>query len=167
MIGAMYGPIGVGAYILSYRNQHSMKAPGWRALGISVFFVTGNITGFILLALFQTLFLLESSVFLLVIPVSFLVSWLAFIAPATTIRRGTQYWKAVLQTLLTAVVSTCLTLIGIIPVLILLFIRWFPTEININSPLFWITMPACAIAGAVVVYPYSYWVARRNLNFWP
>lgn len=78
----------------------------------------------ILLVLFQALFLPGGSLVLLVIPGSFLLSWLAFLAPLTASTRGRPYWKSARQTLLTAFISSCFALSGIFPVLILLDFRW-------------------------------------------
>lgn len=165
LIGTIFGPLGVVAYMLSFRNHQTTKASGLKAVGISTFLATGNIIGIILLVVFQTLFLPEGSVILLVIPVSFLVNWLAFISPLTTSTRNTRYWKAVQQTLLTAFISSCFVLAGIFPALILLSFRW--PVVGPTSPLLWIMMTACGIVGVVVVYPFSIWMARRNLDFWP
>jgi CubicO group peptidase (beta-lactamase class C family) len=77
LIGALFGPLGLIVYVLSYRNRQTVKASGWKALGIATFLAAGTIFGIILLTLYQTLFLPDGSVFLLVVPVSFLVnhSW--------------------------------------------------------------------------------------------
>jgi CubicO group peptidase (beta-lactamase class C family) len=166
LIAALSGPLGIADYLLSYRNKKTMKASGWKALGLSVFVATGNVTAVIILAVFQRLFLPAGSVILLVIPVSFLGSWLVFIALLTTCTRGMRYWKAVRQTLLTALITSCFALVGIFPVLVLLSIRWFPYDVDLASPLFWIMMTACGIAAAVVVYPFSLWTVRRNLDLW-
>jgi hypothetical protein len=144
-----------------------MNAPGWKTLGLSVFLSTGNVIAVILLAVFQRLFLPGGSVILLVIPLSFLVNWLVFVTPLTTATQGLQYWKAARQTLLTAFIASCFTLAGMLPVLVLLSFRWFPNDVDLTSPLFWIMMTACGIAGAVVVYPFCYWMAHRNLDIWP
>jgi len=165
LITALLGPLGLAAYYLSYRNPKTMKVPGWKALGLSAFLTTGNIAGTILSAVFSALFLPEGSVILLMIPVSFLVTWLAFIAPLATTTRGLRFWAAVRQTALTAFISTCFTLVGIFPALILLSFRWPNIELTIS--LFWIMMTACGVAGGLVVYPFSIWMARRNLDFWP
>jgi CubicO group peptidase (beta-lactamase class C family) len=164
LIGALFGPLGLAAYYFSYRKQEPLKASGWKALGISAFFATGNITTVVLLAALQKLFLPQGSLVLLVIPVTILVSWLVFIAPLITSARGIRYWKAARQTLLTAFISSCIVLAGIFPVLILLSFRW--PEVDLASPLFWIMMTACGIAGAVVVYPFSFWLAHRNIVIW-
>jgi CubicO group peptidase (beta-lactamase class C family) len=167
LIVALLGPLGSLTYLLSFRNPKAMQKSGWKALGISVFISTGSIAAILLLTIYQSLFLPEGSVILLVIPVSFLVSWLAFIAPLTTSTRGMRYWKAVRQTLLTAFITSCLALVGIFPVLVLLSIRWFPYDVDLTSPLFWIMMTTCGIVGAVVVYPFSIWMAHRKLDIWP
>lgn len=167
LIGALFGPVGLAAYLLSYRHQQAMKATLSKALGMSVFSTTGTVTGLILLTVLQKLFLPGGSVILLVIPVTFLVGWLTFIAALTTSTRHIRYWKAVRQTVLTAFISACFVLAGLFPMLVFLSLRWFPTEVDLTSPLFWIMMTACSIAGAVVIYPFSFWMARRKLDYWP
>jgi hypothetical protein len=144
-----------------------MKAPGMTALGIGVFSATGNIVGLILLIVFQVLLLPGGSVILLVLPVAFLVSWLVFIAPLVAFTSRARYWKALRQTFLAALISSCFIVAGIFPVLAFLSIRWFLYGFDLASPMFWVMMTACGIAGGLVVYPYSLWLARRNLDFWP
>jgi CubicO group peptidase (beta-lactamase class C family) len=165
LITALLGPLGIGVYYLSLRNRRTRKAPGWKALGISAFIAAGNIAGTILLAVFQALFLPEGSMILLLIPVSFLVTWLAFIAPLVVTTRGLPYRDAVRKTLLTAFISACFALAGIFPVLILLSFRWQGIELTIL--LLWTMMTACSLAGAVVVYPFNLWMVCHKLDFWP
>ena len=118
LIGALFGPLGLIVYVLSYRNRQTMKALGWKALGIATFLATGTIFGIILWTLYQTLFLPDGGVFLLVVPVSFLVSWLIFIAPLAASTTDKRYWITVRQTLLTAFISTCFVFVVIFPALI-------------------------------------------------
>jgi hypothetical protein len=164
LITVLLGPLGAAAYFFSYRNPQTMMAPGWKALGISALIVTGNIAGTALLAVFQALFLPEGSVILLMIPVSFLVAWLAFIAPLVGAAGGVRFWIAVWQTLLTAFISACFALAGIFPAIVLLSFWW--QGVDITLPLFWIMMTVCGLAGMVAVYPFSAWIAHRKLDFW-
>ena len=165
LIGALFGPLGLIVYVLSYRNRQTVKASGWKALGIATFLAAGTIFGIILLALYQTLFLPDGSVFLLVVPVSFLVSWLIFIAPLAASTTDKRYWIAVRQTLLTAFISICFVSAGIFPALIFFELRWLGVELT--DTLFWVMMTGCGITGTMAVYPFSLWMTRRNLDFWP
>jgi CubicO group peptidase (beta-lactamase class C family) len=167
LIGALFGPLGLAAYVLSDRNQRAMKVPGLTALGIAVFSATGNIVGLILLVVFQVMLLPGGSVILLVLPVSFLISWLVFIAPLVASTRSARYWKAMRQTFLTAIITSCFVIAGTFPILALLSIRWFLYGFDLANPMFWVMMTACGIAAALVVYPFSLWMTHRNLDFWP
>lgn len=165
LIGALFGPLGLIVYVLSYRNRQTVKASGWKALGIATFLAAGTIFGIILLTLYQTLFLPDGSVFLLVVPVSFLVSWLIFIAPLAASTTDKRYWITVRQTLLTAFISTCFVFVVIFPALIFFELRWHGVELT--DTLFWVMMTGCGIIGTMAVYPFSLWMTRRNLDFWP
>ena len=165
LIGALFGPLGLIVYVLSYRNRQTVKASGWKALGIATFLAAGTIFGIILLTLYQTLFLPDGSVFLLVVPVSFLVSWLIFIAPLAASTTDKRYWITVRQTLLTAFISTCFVFVVIFPALIFFELRWLGVELT--DTLFWVMMTGCGITGTMAVYPFSLWMTRRNLDFWP
>lgn len=165
LIGALFGPLGLIVYVLSYRNRQTVKASGWKALGIATFLAAGTIFGIILLTLYQTLFLPDGSVFLLVVPVSFLVSWLIFIAPLAASTTDKRYWITVRQTLLTAFISTCFVFVVIFPALIFFELRWLGVELT--DTLFWVMMTGCGIIGTMAVYPFSLWMTRRNLDFWP
>jgi hypothetical protein len=159
------GPLGWIAYALSYRNLHTTKASGWKAVGISVFLATGNLTGIIFLAIYQDLFLPEGSIILLVIPTAFLVSWLVFTVPITKSTANTRHLHALQKSLLMSIIASFFVLAGVFPVVVLFELRW--PGIEPTSLLFWIMMTACGISGVVVVYPYTYWLAHRHLDFWP
>jgi hypothetical protein len=45
LIGVLFGPLRLIVYVLSYRNRQTMKASGWKALGIAAFLAIGNICG--------------------------------------------------------------------------------------------------------------------------
>jgi CubicO group peptidase (beta-lactamase class C family) len=155
------GPLGSGAYLLSHRKPGASKAPGSRALGISVLVATGNVTGLILLVVFQVLFFPQGSVVLLAVPAAFLVVWLALLAPLAAAARGLRYGQALRRTLLPAFVSSCSASLGMLAVAVLLSLRWFLNGVDLASPMFWVMMTACAIASAIVAYPSSLWMARR------
>ncbi len=163
VVGALWGPLGVGTYGSSFRNPATRKAAGWRAMGLAVFSVTGNILAIILLALYQLTFQREGSILMAMIPVAFLVSWVGFLTPLAAFRIRSRYWKTLGQTILTGFISTCYVLIGILPVLIALSYRW-PV---LNGVLFWVMMLACGMAGAAAVYPFSYWLIQRGFDIWP
>jgi CubicO group peptidase (beta-lactamase class C family) len=167
LIGALFGPLGIAAYLLSYRNPATRQSTGWKALGMATFIVIGNMTSLILLTVFQPHFLLESSILVLVLPLAFLVDWLALLSPLVASTRAIRYWKAVLQTLLTAFFTSHLAFVGILPVVILLAIRWFLNGFDLTRPLFWFMMTIGGLAGVVLVYPLSFWLARRKRPFWP
>ena len=167
LIGAVFGPLGLAVYLLAYRNLPAVRAVGWKALGMAVFSAVGNVTGLVLLVLLQMLFLQDNSLILLVIPVSFQVSWLFFFAPLAASTSSISYWRAAWRTLLTALVSACFVLAGLFPVLILLTIRWFLPGVDLANPLFWVMMVTCGIAGALACYPFSLWLAYRRLDYWP
>ena len=166
LIGAAFGPLGLAAYLLSFRNQRTRQAIGWRALGMAVLLALGNITGLILVTIFQALVYPDISAVLLVIPVSFLVSWLAFIAPLASATKGIGYRKATWRTKLTAFIAACFALAGIFPMLLLLTIRWFLFGIDLTSPLIWVMMITCGMVAAVMVYPFSVWLVYRNPELW-
>lgn len=166
LIGAAFGPVGLAAYLLSYRNQHTGQALGWKALGMAVFLALGHLTGFVLVTVFQALVYPDISAVLLVIPVSFLVNWLAFISPFASATKGIGYGKAIWRTKLSAFISACFALAGTFPVLIFLTIRWFLFGVNLTSPMYWAMMTICGLTGAVMVYPFSLWLISRNPELW-
>jgi len=163
LAGVLWGPVGVGTYWFSARNTDFRKAKGWRALGLAVFIATGNILGIILLALYQFFLQREGSILLAMIPITFLVSWLGFLSPLAAAASRSRYWKVLGQTILAGFISSCFALMGIFPMLIILSYRW-PVIVPV---LFWVMMLACGIAGAAVLYPFSYWMVRRNFDIWP
>jgi hypothetical protein len=167
LIGTIFGPLGMTTYILSFRNQKTMQAQVWKALGIAAFLATGNITGIILLTIFQVLFLPEGIVLFLLVPASFLVSWVVFIAPLTASTQRIHYRKALIQTLLIAFIATCFTLAGIIPLLIVVVVKWTLTGYGLTIALVWFMITISNIVGMMIVYPFSLWMAHYKLDFWP
>jgi len=166
LIAALSGPLGIAVYLLSYRNKKNNEGLWLEGVGIVGICRHRKCHRCHHIGRFPEAVFTRWQRHPAGYPVSFLVSWLAFIAPLITCTRGMRYRKAVRQTLLTAFITSCFAQVGIFPVLVLLSIRWFPYDVDLASSLFWIMMTACGIAAAVVVYPFILWTVRRNLDCW-
>jgi CubicO group peptidase (beta-lactamase class C family) len=163
----VFGPLGLAAYLVSHRGAEGPRANWRRALSATFSCASGNAAGFYLLFTLIVLFQPQGDLLLLTLVFPLLVSWLIFQAPIFAHRTGGGYLVALRGTLLTAVITTILVLAGMLPVIILLQLRWFPLgNFDVMNPLLWLMVSLAAMAGALVAYPFHYWMARRGFLSW-
>jgi CubicO group peptidase (beta-lactamase class C family) len=164
----IFGPLGFAVYRVSHRETKSSRA-NWRcALGATLSCASGNAAGFYLLFALITLFQPQGDLLPLALVFPLLVGWLIFRAPMFAHQTGGGYLFALHRTLLTEVITTILVLAGLLPVIILLQLRWFPLgNLNVMSPLLWLMVSLGAMAGGLFAYPFNTWMARRGFLSWP
>jgi hypothetical protein len=164
----IFGPLGLAVYRVSHRETKRSRA-NWRcALGATLSCASGNGAGFYLLFVLIILFQPQGDLFLLTLVFPLLVGWLIFRAPMFAHQTGAGYLFALRRTLLTEVITTILVLAGLLPVIILLQLRWFPLgNFDVMNPLFWLMVSLAAMAGALFAYPFNTWMARRGFTIWP
>ena len=166
LVTVLFGPLGLLGYLRLYRRPGRQASNWLRALGASMYSVTGNAAA-LMFVIAGTCFILPDvglSPWMLVAPL--LVGWLIFRAPLMVARSAGRYWVAVRRTLLAEFVSTILVMAGIVPVIILLPDRWIFAQ-DPSGPFFWGFLLLGAIVGAVILYPYNVWMARRGSAPWP
>jgi CubicO group peptidase (beta-lactamase class C family) len=163
----VFGPLGFAAYRVSHRGAKGSGASWRRALGATLFCTSGNTAGFHLFFALIILFQPQGDLLLLTFVFPLLVSWLIFMAPTFAREAGEGYLVALRRTLLSAVITTILVLAGMLPVIILLQLRWFPLgNFDVMNPLFWLMVSLAAMAAALVAYPFHHWMARRGFLPW-
>jgi CubicO group peptidase (beta-lactamase class C family) len=164
----IFGPLGFAVYQVSHRETKSSGANWRRALGATLSCASGNGAGFYLLFALITLFQPQGDLLLLALVFPLLVGWLILRAPMFAHQTGGGYLLALRRTLLTEVITTILVLAGMLPVIILLQFCWFPLgNFDVMNPLLWLMVSLAAMAGALVTYPFNYWMARRGFLCWP
>ena len=157
-----FGPLGLLAYWL---DDGQAGGSLWRrALGGTVYSVIGNITGLLGLLAFYYFFVPNGSIGPIVLLAPLLVGWLAFRAPQLGARLGMAYPRAAGRALLTEIISASLVLAGLFPVLYLGVIHWLSGHNDLARPAWWGILGLAAVAGALVVYPFHLWLARRGLD---
>ena len=52
------------------------------------------------------------------------------------------------------------------PVFVLVVNRWSPFGLLLTDPLFWPLLTLATIVGALVAYPFHFWMARRGVVRW-
>jgi hypothetical protein len=177
---ALFGPFGLVAYLTSYRQpvrspESQAAVIGWRrALGATVFSVAGYAIG-ITLAFFTLYFILsfsESSPWSIAARfygLPLIVALLMFHAPLVVFLEGRRYWPAVRRVFITEVISLNFALVGMLPVAGILMDRC-ERHLGMRGPgsvLFWGVIVLGALAGALTVYPFNAWMARRGFSWWP
>jgi hypothetical protein len=172
LVTVLFGPLGLLSYRRSYRRPGQQVSNGWRALGASMYSVTGIAAGLVFVIVSFYLFLPAGDAGPLILVAPLLVGWLIFRAPLVAARLGGRYWVAVRRTLPAEFISTILVLIGMLPVLILLpdilsTEWWGGFARDPSSQLFWGIVSLAAIVGAVILYPYNVWMVRRGSAAWP
>jgi CubicO group peptidase (beta-lactamase class C family) len=164
----IFGPLGFAVYRVSHRETKSSRANWRRALGATLSCASGNAAGFYLLFALIILFQPQGDLLPLALVFPLLVGWLIFRAPMFAHQTGGGYPFALRRTLLTEVITTILVLAGLLPVIILLQLRWFPLgNFDVMSPLLWLMVSLGAMAGVLFAYPFNTWMARRGFLSWP
>jgi uncharacterized membrane protein len=157
-----FGPLGLLAYWL---DQRQAEGSSWRrALGATVYSVIGNTVGLLMLLTVYDALLPNRSIGLLVLLAPLLVGWLAFRAPLLGARLRTGYLRAAGRALLTELISTCLVMAGLFPVLYLGVIHWLAGQNELARPAWWGIVGLAALAGALLAYPFHLWLAYRGLD---
>jgi hypothetical protein len=167
LVTVVFGPLGLLGYLLSCRWPRQQVNTWRRALGASMYSVTGNAAG--LAFLFVSFSFLvpdgDPTDFALLAP--FLFGWLLFRAPLVAARSRRPYLVAVFRSLPAEILSTILVLSGMLTVLIQLSEHYWWFSLDPGTPLFWSVLSAGATAGAVIVYPFNLWMVRRDAAPWP
>lgn len=168
MITAIFGPFSLLLYWI-ITGRMKVKGLNWpRALGASFCCTTGNAIGVILLFAYLILFRPQIDLFILVLILPFFIGWILIRAPMFAIHSATGAGVALRRTFLTELITTSFVLAGLIPVILLLQFRWFPIgNFELSSPFFWLLLTLATTAGAIIVYPFNFWMARRKFSIWP
>lgn len=180
LVVALFGPVGLMVYLYSYRQpQRSLElksaVANWRsALGATVFSVVGYAIG--ITFAFSSFYLIlpfnESSLWSVaarLYGMPLLIGLFFFRVPLIDFAVENRYWIAIRYRFLTEVISLNFILVGLLPVSFILLIL---CEKNLGmrgpgSVLFWGVISLSAIAGALTVYPFNAYMARRGFYFWP
>lgn len=162
LLVAFFGPLGLLCYLLSVFLQGRRESLWWRALVVSLVSVTGNAAGLIAVKAFYHFFTPAADAGPLILVVPLLVGWLVFRTPHLSAHTGVSYWAAARRSLIAVLISSALVLAGMLPLLIILPNRvWFLSQ-DPTSPFFLGLISLSALAGTLLVYPYSLWMVRRE-----
>ena len=129
-----------------------------------MFITAGNMAGFVLALQIIVNFFPEAPGAPWAILAMFLVGWLIFRAPLAAWTTGKNYWRSLPRTFLVALGSSLFIFIGAVPVA-----AYLTNAVLLQvetSPLFIVVVVAAAIAGAILVYPFTYWLFRRGSYTW-
>jgi hypothetical protein len=179
LVTALFGPVGLIAYVYSYRQpmrspEHTTVANRRCAFGETVFAVTGYVIG-ITLAFFTLFFIVpfpESSIWSIIARfygLPLIVSLFLFRAPLLAMVLGNRYVNAVRRTFFPDVISLNFALMAMLPVsgILMTLSEKYLGMRGPGSILFWGVIILTAFAGALTVYPFNAWTARRGFCFWP
>ena len=176
---ALFGPVGLLAYIYSYRQP--MRSPGhttvakWRcAFGETVFAVTGYVIG-ITLAFFTLFFIVpfpESSIWSIIgrfYGLPLIVSLFLFHTPLLTMAFGNRYGNAIRRSFFPVVISLNFALMAMLPVsgILMTLSEKYLGMRGPGSVIFWGVITVTAFSGALTSYLFHIWTARRGFCFWP
>ena len=95
-----------------------------------------------------------------------LVVGLAVLALFVTVRTGGGYWDALRRSALAGWTSANLTFAGVFCTLLTLQQTLFPGPYALTSISLWIMLAAAILGGALVAYPFWWWIARRGYDVW-
>ena len=175
-ITAIFGPLGLVAYLLSYRQPLRSAEPqatltNWRrALAATLYSVAGYAVVWILGMAYFVYFLPDPKpmdILVVTYVAPLIIGVLAFRPLLVVSRLGERYWIALRRTALTELISANLAFAGMFPVLLFLVERWFPGPPELSNPLLWFMISLAAMAAALVVYPLNAWLTRRRSDCLP
>ena len=176
------GPVGLVIYCISVgQPNHSgvsveEVSPVRRALGSAAWASAGNVVGGIgVLALQQYLQNVVGVQIAVSLLIPLFVGWLVFAVSRWISRSEAEHDFPSRRPLFAEVISTCLVLIGLYPVVYYPIIRWinlwaFPFggwhQYYQFYPPLWGLLCLGAITGTLVAYPFHLWMLRRGLFRW-
>ncbi|MGD8499988.1 MAG: serine hydrolase, partial [Phycisphaerales bacterium] len=170
---ALFGPLGLLAYHLLYRqplrspDTQAAMTSSRRALYASVHCLVGYVVGIVLAVVYFVVLHRSADGPIIVVvsyAVPFVVGLMIFRAPFVAKRLGESYSLALRRTVLTEIVSLNLVLAVTFPVFFFLRFRWFPSDLELATPVLWLMISISGLAGAVIVYPFNAWMCRRGFG---
>jgi hypothetical protein len=180
MVVLLLGPIGLLAYLLSYREPQQTTDPsislasskfGFGSAACSLLGpAIGLLLAFGLLVLQPTLGQTPVQLVAFFYGLPFLVGLLAFRTPIYVFLRKRGLWDAFRSALPAEMISANLILLGMFPATVIP-INWLnsfpiPDVSNPANPLFWLIFVLAALIGLGIAYPAHLWMVKRQLVPW-
>ncbi|MFQ5814030.1 MAG: DUF4396 domain-containing protein, partial [Anaerolineae bacterium] len=175
-ITAIFGPFGLMAYLLSYRQPLRSAEPqatmtNWRrALAATLYSVAGYAMVWMLGMAYFVYFLPDPKpmhILVVTYVAPLIIGLLAFRPLLMVSQLRERYRVALRRTALSELISANLAFAGMFPVMLFLVDRWFPASPELSNPLVWLMISLAAMAAALVVYPFNVWLARRRSDCLP
>jgi hypothetical protein len=181
LVVIFFGPLGFLVYWITWRRP-SRSADSTAALSISksalgstVWAVAGNLLGGIIVIEFALTFpeiynqgIYLQIIFSLLIP--FITGILFYNLVRLVSKLGRRYRLKLRRPLFAEIVSTCLVMGGVYPVVIVLINGWlarlYPFGWQLANPALLIIFTLGGIAGAVLAFPAHYWFNRSGFIVW-
>jgi hypothetical protein len=180
MVVLLLGPIGLLAYLLSYREPQRTVDPSIPLVTSKCSFgsaacslpgpAIGLISAFSLLVLVPTLGQTPLQLVAAFYGLPFLVGLLACRTPINAYLRKKGLWDAFRSALTAEMISANLILLGMFPATVISF-TWLdsfpiPDVSNPANPLFWLIFVPAALIGLVITYPAHFWMVKRQVVPW-
>jgi len=178
LVVVLFGPIGLLAYLVSYRQP--LRAPdpqaamttARRAFGSTTWGVAATIIGMVIGLEVDRLELpLERSnwplfAFLFYIALPAITGLLVFLLAWVATPRDDRHRFPFRRPLLAAIISANMGVAGGWPVFIIIVNRWSFAALALTDLLFWAVLALGAIVGALVAYPLHIWMVHRGAVRW-
>jgi hypothetical protein len=170
LVTAYTGPVGLFFYLLACRRplpgtHDAFTSATWKqALNSEMHCLAGDATGIVVAASILPVFGLTNGWDATVEYLAAFVSGL-FIFQALMMvgMYDGDYWKAVRKTFFAETVSMNMVMTGMLPVMLILAMRW-PGSEEPHNPSFWFRMSVATIVGGVVAYPINHWLVANRLK---
>jgi hypothetical protein len=166
LVTVLFGPVGLLGYSLLHRRPRQEGSIWSSAFAASMYSVTGNALGLLMIVAPFYFLTRPSMAGPLIALVPLLVGWLVFRTPLVASRLDRTYKSALRRALPAELVSTTLSLAGMLTVIMLSCDEWIFIGYP-KSPIFWGIVSLGAIAGLLILYPYNVWMIRRGPAAWP
>ncbi len=167
LVIAYTGPVGLVVYLLACRNpgpglHDAFTKPLWKqAVNSEMHCVAGDATGIVIAAGVLSVFALPWGWDVAIEYVAAFATGL-FIFQAMMMRSMfSSYRQAVRRTIFAETVSMNMVMAGMIPVMVLLEVRWPDSSVPWHWS-FWFRMGLAVVAGGLTAYPINHWLVARG-----
>ena len=173
LIVLIFGPIGLGAYLLTFSSRVRSGEPkraNWRTALAGTFLRVSLMCAWLVLTLIMLINFFEESGPIHVLGLGFviplLLSIFAFAAPVKVHVQGMGCWRALRSSILAEFIAITLTFIGLFTTVFILDEAWLSGITRMMDPIFWVIIILGGLAGMLLLYPYEYWSAARGFFSW-
>ena len=171
LVVLVYGPIGLGLYFGTRRNlrgrkeKHSITSRLLNAAVDAVLRAAIYVLWIVVLIqffIFQEVDLGPIVIISLFYIIPVIAGFFVYGGFPGSRMTNSGYWVAVRQGVVKELISFSLLLLGVFPVIFIIFENWFPGKTLLFNPLSWVLVSLGGLSGGLVLFPYCLWLSHKR-----